>query len=73
MEFIRSKKGNHLLKDELGYTYSLDKARKSGMMYWRCTKYSIKTGSCKAKIRTLNELFIARSENGHNHLAENIE
>jgi len=71
-EYIRSKKGNALLRDPLGYYYRLDKNRKNGTKYWRCLKMDPRYGKCKASVQTLDDRIICR-RNEHNHLAKDTD
>ena len=71
VKYIRSKKGNALLKDASGYTYMLSQTRiKSGTLVWRCTKNAAKYGSCKARVNSLNDEIVYRGKNDHNHEPE---
>ena len=72
VEYILSRRGNCLLKDQLGYIYQKDNVRKNGVMYWRCTKYQPKYGSCKASVHTIDGI-VVRRKSDHNHLAENTD
>ena len=55
------------LEDSDGYTYSLMKAKKCGLITWRCSKR--RKGFCKAQVITVNDV-ICRRICAHNHPAK---
>ena len=70
MEYVRSNRGNALLRDKSGFTYILAQTRKSGILVWRCKRHTTKYGACRARVRSFNDEILFRGENAHNHEPE---
>ena len=71
-EFTRNNHGNPQLVDNEGFVYNLHKSDKftGPLVYWRCTKKSVREGwKCSARATTEGE-YIVKRVNLHKHPVE---